>query len=265
MFETVVPEALAPRRRSLLYKSLPVSIGFHFLVGAVVFVSTVWTVEFPGHSPKMIALYSLIEPPPLPPPPPPPPAAPKQASVVQPVKHVAVQMPEVAPTIIPEEIPVVAPEPQVEAPVVADVPTGVEGGVEGGVPGGVAGGELGGVFGGVMNAVVDKPQPPPNTVTIERDEPLPMETVSQEFPIYPGEAREKSLEDTLVVRYVIDQRGRVKNVTVIVPPQHQTFAKATLKAVKTWRFRPFKNELGQAKEVIHEMTVNFRLQRVSTR
>jgi TonB family protein len=172
------------------------------------------------------------------------------------VKPVLETMPDVAPAVIPDVIPeVMETEP---APVVGEeVPDPA--GVAGGVAGGIAGGEIGGRFGGTIGGL--EAQPLPDLVKIERDLPLPMGSVSQEFPAYPEYARTRGWEDVLVVRYVIDARGRVKDVSVIKPPERDEFAQATLAAMRHWRFHPFKDVDGTPKEVVHELTVEFKLHR----
>jgi protein TonB len=162
-----------------------------------------------------------------------------------------------APTIIPEEIPELLPQSLVAA--IPDAsPEGVEGGIEGGeiggVIGGVAGGDVGGVIGGTEGGIVADT----NQVMVERDRPLPMYPLSQVYPSYPEEARLRAWEDQLVVRYVIGTNGRVKEVTVISPPERSVFVDVTLKAIKNWRFRPMIKD-GEKKEVIHELTVYYKL------
>jgi TonB family protein len=146
---------------------------------------------------------------------------------------------------------------------VQEVPTtdtaGVVGGTEGGIEGGEVGGDIGGIIGGLQA------QPLPDLVKIERDLPLPMGSVSQEFPTYPEFAKSRGWEDSLVVRYVIDKRGKVKEVTVITPPVREEFARAAVDAIRHWRFHPFKDENGEAKEVVHELTVEFKIVRSKRR
>jgi TonB family protein len=55
---------------------------------------------------------------------------------------------------------------------------------------------------------------------------------------------------------VIGIDGRIKEVTVISAPERPIFAEATVKAIRTWRFRPYMKD-GQPQEVVHELTVNF--------
>lgn len=261
MFESVAPETFAPRSRKVFYETLPVSIALHAIAVAGILIAGVWHVSFPDQSPKLTALYQVMAELPSPPPPPPPPAAPAKPSEVQPAKQAEVPLDEiVAPTIIPDEIPVVS-----QLPLVADAPvTGVEGGVEGGIaggviggsPNGVEGGDVGGEEGGVIGSIAIAP---PNTVVVERDKPLPMLAMSKVYPQYPEEARIRGWEDELIVRYVIGKNGRVKEVTVLGAPERKTFTDSTLKAIRNWRFRPLLKD-GVAQEVVHELTVYFRLE-----
>lgn len=254
MFETVVPEITARRSRKLLYETLPLSLAVHALALATALAVNLWTVAFPQQSPKLFAAYSLTATPPPPPPPPPPP---KPAGEIQP-RPVVAKMPLVAPAFIPDEIPVVtAPLPDDDpTPPAAASSEGVEGGIEGGVAGGLIGGVIGGTLGGLLDA------PAPEVIEIRRDDPLPMGAISQEFPAYPEFARSRGIEDTLVVRYVIGKDGRIKNVSVIKPPQIEDFTRATLGTIRHWRFHPFRDEKGEPREVVHELTVEFRIKRV---
>ena len=254
MFETVAPASYHKPSRKALYEALPFSIAVHAIAGICALVANVWTVAFPQHSPAQIASFSVAEPPP-PPPPPPPPAAPK----AQPTQTAVVQkMPEiVAPTIIPDTIPVVPSTPLIaEAAPPEAVADGVEGGVPGGVIGGVingeSGGDIGGKVGGVIGGIVM------DRVVIARDRPLPMYPLSQTYPGYPEAARMRSWEDDMVVRYVIGKDGRVKDVSVVRPPQRDLFVDGTVRAIRSWRFRPMVKD-GQRQEVVHELTVFYKL------
>ena len=252
MFETVVPEKFAKKSRKALYEALPLSLAFHALVGAGVIAVNIWEITFPDQSPAQVVAFSLADTPPPPPPPPPPPkAVPQQAQV----KRVVPQE-IVAPTVIPDTIPEVLPEPVVVAT--------SEEGVVGGVEGGVEGGEVGGVVGGVLASVIipEVKQEAPDRVTIERDKPLPLFPLSQVYPAYPEDARVRSWEDQLVVRYLIGKDGRVKEVSVVSPPERDAFVKPTLKAIRSWRFKPMVKN-GERQEVVHELTVFYRLSQQS--
>jgi protein TonB len=251
MFETVVPERISPRSRKLFYEMLPLSLTLHALAAAAMIVSTSWEVSFPSYSPKMYAAFVLAEAPPPPPPPPPPPVARTQAIP----RAVVVRMPDVAPTIIPDEIPIVQDE--VPAPFVTEAvsppgapPRGVEGGVEGG--------EVGGDLGGTIASVA---LPTPRVLEVKRDDPLPMGAIDQEYPVYPEFFRTRGIQDSLVVRYLIGKDGRIKEVTVVSPPENEEFARESISKIKHWRFHPYRDANGEPKEVSHELTVVFKIAR----
>jgi periplasmic protein TonB len=259
MFETVAPEIAGRRSRKVFYETLPLSLGLHGVVIMAAMVGTIWNTDFPKQSPKMYQAYQLVAAPP-PPPPPPPPPAPKR-TVVEPVRvqPVPAEVRNMAPTIIPDLIPDLSkPEP---APVPTEgLDAGVDQGVTGGEVGGVDGGQVGGVLNGTPESVAIEPPPQRDVVTVERDEPLPMRPISQEFPSYPDDARTRGWEDSLVVRYVIDKNGRVREVITLSPPNRKLFEYEAHKAIRHWRFTPFV-EHGEAKEVVHELTVNFKIVR----
>lgn len=248
MFETVVPERIAPRSRKLFYEILPLSLTIHALAAAAMLVSASWNVSFPTSSPKMYAAFILEEAPPPPPPPPPPVARSVPRAVV-------VRRPDVAPTIIPDEIPIVQ---EVEpAPFVAEesAPPGPRlSGVKGGVEGGEAGGDIGGTIASVA-------PPTPRVLEVKRDEPLPMGAIDQEYPVYPEFFRTRGIQDSLVVRYLIGKDGWIKEVSVVRPPENEDFAREAISKIKHWRFHPYRDANGEPKEVSHELTVVFKIAR----
>jgi protein TonB len=257
MFESVAPETFTPRSRKAMYESLPVSIAVHALLSAAIVIAGTWHVAFPTHTPRALVAYQIDAPIPVPPPPPPPPPAARQTEVPQ---NVPVgRMADLAPTVIPDHIPEVLPLsaqqdlPIIDAPIVA-APQGVEGGVVGGSMDGVVGGELGGTVGGEVGSVA-----PVDTVIVKRDMPLPTAPMSMTFPKYPDEARIRGWQDVVVVRYVIGKNGRVREVTVLDRPEREIFEKVAVKAIRNWRFRPYKKD-GVEQEVVHELTVYFKLE-----
>jgi len=250
MFETVIPERVAPRSRRRLYELLPLSLALHALVAGSIAASALWEVTFPTYTPKTYAAYQIISTPP-PPPSPPPPAARRPATPT--ARAVPVKMPLVAPTIIPDLIPeVVEDVPFVEVP---QLPVEKEVGKVGGVEGGETDGQIGGVAGGITVA------PPPEVIEIQRDAPLPVGAISQEYPAYPEFAWKRMWEDVLVVRYIIGKDGRVKDVIVLTPPEREEFTRETVSKIRQWRFHPYRDEAGQPKEVAHELTVEFKIVR----
>jgi TonB family protein len=143
-----------------------------------------------------------------------------------------------------------------------EVPVAQDGGQAGGQEGGIEGGEVGGEIGGVIGGVAPPPPPVnPNQIEIKRDDPLPMGAISQEYPAYPEYAQRRMWEDQLVVRYIIGTNGRVKDVTVLTPPQREEFTRETVNKIRQWRFHPYRDADGKPKEVAHELTVIFHIVR----
>jgi len=251
MFETVVPERVSPRSRKLFYEMLPLSLTIHACAAAAMIVSANWNVTFPLHSPKLYSAFALSDAPLPPPPPPPPPAT--RGQVIPRARAVVARMPEVAPTIIPDEIPIV--EDVLDAPFVSE-PVATPDARAGGVKGGVKGGELGGDLGGTIGSVAP---PSPPIIEVQRDAALPVGSIDQEFPVYPDFYLKRGVQDSLVVRYLIGKDGRIKEVSVIRPPEHEDFARETLAKIRHWRFHPYIDEHGEPKEVSHELTVEFKI------
>ena len=252
MFESVAPEAFVRRSHRVFYQTLPVSITTHAIVAVSVLANIVWRVEFPIESPRLVRAYVLTEIPP-PPPPPPPPTPVRAAPVPAPPTQ---KMPDVAPTVIPDAIPVVNNDPAPLEPhpvVAAAAPSGDDNSGAIVLPGALPGGRPGGVEGGINLLLPD------NRVHIARDKPLPMRALRQEYPLYPEEGRLKMWEDNLTVRYVIGKDGRVKEITILDPPNRRIFEDSVRHAIRDWRFTPFFDADGQPQEVVHELTINFQL------
>ncbi|MBI2213938.1 MAG: energy transducer TonB [Acidobacteria bacterium] len=252
MFETTAVDSRKRGWRGMFWGMLPASIAAHVLAGVGVIAVQTWETNFPTAPPARVEAYQLMValslPPP--PPPPPPPAAPAQAT------ETPQKLPEnVAPVAIPDVIPEVLP-----APVPGS--DGSDSGVEGGVEGGEIGGVVGGTEGGVLPP--GPPPAPPDTIVIARDEKLPLKPLSMDYPVYPDKWRYRSVGDSLVLRYHIDKKGRVDEVVLLRAPQYREFADAAISAVRSWRFRPLMIN-GEPKEVLHELTVNFRIEKPEPR
>lgn len=247
MFESSLVISKKRRWRRLFWASLPASLVAHLSVLIGLTAAQAWDASFPVAPPQTVEPYLLLVAAPLPPMPPPPPPAPRLARTAP-----AVRLPDgFAPTAIPDETPDLLPT------------TGAAWeGVEGGSIGGVAGGELGGVVGGVEGSVAPlEPSPHAGTFVVARDANLPLTIVSRIYPTYPRKLRRLGVEDSLVLRYRIDKRGRVVEAEILVRPQHSEFATESIKAVRSWRFEPHLID-GEPVEVVHELTVNFRIERL---
>jgi TonB family protein len=259
MFETVAPEAFAPRTRRIFYETLPVSIAVHLLAVGAALVSMIWNVVLPTQSPKMVVAYNLTQVPDPPPPPPPPRAEPPKpfVTVPKPAPPPPTALTQiVAPTVIPDTIPeVVPPAPAVPpppapvavaAPAVADAagaPNGMTGGQIGGTgktlgtPGGITFGEDGRVY-------------------VDRTVKLPLKEIDHEFPHYPDAAKKKRLEGTCVVRYTVGKDGRIIDIAILNHAVDPMFDEETLNTIRGWRYRPMMMN-GKPVEVVHEVEVNY--------
>ncbi len=79
-------------------------------------------------------------------------------------------------------------------------------------------------------------------------------------PIYPYAAKRTKKEGTVTVRLVIDPEGRVLKAEVMPGLDNETFAKATLQAVKRWRFKPAEKN-GRRVMCWVEVPIEFKLHR----
>lgn len=52
---------------------------------------------------------------------------------------------------------------------------------------------------------------------------------------------------------------------ILQAPQREEFARETISKIRHWRFHPYHDEHGQAKEVSHELTVVFNIVRAKRR
>lgn len=255
MFETTaVISRKQPKRYSFL-QAFPVTVLVHALAAGAVTLGSIWEISFPRQSPAQIVAYSIVTPPP--PPPPPPPPASSTPVVVHKPDQIPIELLELAPTMIPDLVPdLPPPEPQ-HAEVV-----GVDEGVVGGVVGGELGGIVGGVVGGVLDTLANQERFVNNQLIIPLDNRLPLHAVSQVFPEFPETARLAGLEGTVVVRYTIDTRGRVREVTILRRSRSPLFDESAVHAIRNWRFKPMKRN-GEFVEVVHDLTIYFVLEQES--
>jgi protein TonB len=261
MFETVAPDAFARRNRHVFYETLPLSIGLHAVAVAAVAVAVVSHVTLPIQPPKVLVGYLAAElGEPVPPPPPPAPAKQPDAPKNQPSldANVALKPIDLAPSTIPDEVeqmPLPSPIRLVSASVEKFVPAaGVAGGVSGGVRGGVADGVAGGSHEGVKGGIVGGD----GRMHFERDSRLPLFMEEHPYPIYPDTCIDRRLEGIVIVKYIIGKDGHVNDVSILHHAAKKEFDESTLEAVRKWRFRPLIVD-GEPMEVVHEMTVYFRL------
>ena len=80
---------------------------------------------------------------------------------------------------------------------------------------------------------------------------------SRVIPVYPEEAQRAGLEGLVVLKVVIDERGRVGDVAVMRSVGHG-FDEAAVAAVRQWKFRPATRN-GKPIKVVHVIPFDFRL------
>ena len=244
MFETV---ASPHRGKHIAYKTLPISIGVHaFAIGGVV-IAALLNIHFPSQSPHVMTSYVLA---PVDPPPPPPM---KLASTATANSAATASMKDdalVAPAFIPDTIPIVR-----NVSAASILTPGAQGTDSGGSPTGSPDGVIGGVADGVPGgiAVADD-----GRVHIGRDKPLPLDVIDKEDPVYPENELGRRREATVILRYVIGTDGLIKDVSILQHAQQAAFDEAILDVLRRWRFTPLQKN-GKAVEVVHELTVIFRL------
>ena len=254
MFETVAPETFEARSRKVLYETLPVSLAIHAVAIAGLGIAALWNVVFPTESPRIVRAYSIVSVPDPPPPPPSPrarPEPPKQVEAAPPPDKI------VAPAVIPDTIPLI---PDPAPPSAAVLAPAAPPATDTGLPGGSVDGRIEGEIGGKLHGAAVSFFPQDGRVHIERNQSLPLQVISQEYPIYPDRAKKEQLEDQVVVRYIIGKKGQVIDVQVIDHAKNSLFDDAAVEAIKRWRFRPMIQD-GKPVEVVHELAVNFELVR----
>jgi TonB family protein len=75
-------------------------------------------------------------------------------------------------------------------------------------------------------------------------------------PIYPVEARSRGLQGPVVLQAVIDEVGKVQDLTTV--SGNSILARAAMDAVRQWRYQPYRLN-GQPVKVPTKITVNFSL------
>jgi periplasmic protein TonB len=233
MFENVARDGPVTGSRRLLYETLPLSLAIHASLIIALIAST--HVSFPQHPPKITMSYLLIDGGAGAPPPPPP------------GSENAIQKPPdkpLAPSEVPKTIPATAPAPLISSNQYDNTPA------EFGKRDGEAGGVLTGISGGILMG--------DGRIHFGRGGVLPMAALVMDYPGYPEAARRARAEGEVVIRYIIGKDGLVTDVRVIEPATWLMFDEAAVAAIRGWRFEPLLYK-GEAREVVHEIVISFRL------
>ena len=106
---------------------------------------------------------------------------------------------------------------------------------------------------------LDAPPPPPSgpkVVFIPYDDPpVPMTPIR---PIYPEIAQEAGIEGTVVVQAFIDEKGRVKDTSILKGVPNTGLDEAAMEAIRKTRFKPAKQR-ERSVGVWISIPVNFKL------
>lgn len=94
-------------------------------------------------------------------------------------------------------------------------------------------------------------QKPPEVVRV-----VPAKLVHRVSPIYPDEAKTAGIYGQVRLNVIIGKDGKVKNMTLL--NGHPALAKAAMKAVSKWRYKPALLN-GKPMEVPTEVTLDFAL------
>lgn len=250
MFDLIAGKgAHAPRPRAVM--PLVVSSALHLVAVTLIAAPFLFLAQQLPEVPTMMSFVAPMPTPPPPPPPPPPPAVGKAAKAAKPAERPSEL---IAPVSAPTRI-----EPEA---LVADAGA-AEGGVPGGVEGGIAGGVVGGIVGGLPLEPLPPPPPPPVAtkaapVRIGGDVHAPA-LVKRVEPIYPSFAAAAQLEGLVILEAVVDDEGRVTDVTVL-RAAHPLLDREAIAAVKQWRYTPLRLN-GKAHPFVLSVTLSFSLKR----
>lgn len=77
-------------------------------------------------------------------------------------------------------------------------------------------------------------------------------------PLYPYRARRQGIEGQVTVRFLVDQEGRTKELTIVEATPPGVFDQAVRETVPRWRFKPGAKE-GKPVDTWVEMTIRFEL------
>jgi protein TonB len=143
--------------------------------------------------------------------------------------------------------PTVAPEPRPVQEVRAGSIAGAVDGAAAGVAGGVVGGQVGGVVAGRGSGPVPAGQ--------VAQQPAVLSRVSPE---YPRASRLAGVQGLVLLEAILDEQGRV-DPDIKVLRSVPELDRAAVEALRRWRFKPARDERGQAVAVILEVPIRFKL------
>ena len=78
-------------------------------------------------------------------------------------------------------------------------------------------------------------------------------------PVYPLSAKRMGIEGWVRVRFIVDEKGNVRDIKIIKSHPKGVFEDATIRAVSKWKFTPGTVE-GVPVKTLVETTIKFRLE-----
>lgn len=241
-----------PVKEERRWLTVPAAGVFHSLVVAALIIAP-WFLPVETVEPPVVLTFLN----PAPPPPPPPlkgsallterEQVPKpQPKKPDPEKRAFEEKKEL-PIQVPKEI--LQPKAELQFGSESGLDTGDAQGMEGGVPGGVVGGVPGGIIGGVIGGTgTDVPVPDPDVAP---------QAIRMPRPSYSVEAIRKKLSGDVVLKVIIDVRGKPRVIEIL-----RSIPELDQEAVRTvesgWLFRPAK-KMGRPVASVAVLTVTFNL------
>ena len=179
-------------------------------------------------------------------PPPPPPALTKASTAPAPI---ALGAPEASvPVEMPKELPTA------RGPVAALEGVGDPSGLVGGAP---VGENVAAAPGPAIEVVV-APPPVDHGPTQLSEEDTPPELLEKpDAPKFPEEARTQGLEAVVVLKFVVDEKGAVRDVRVL--KGHPLFDELAVAWVRQWKYAPARDPEGHVKSALRTAKIPFSL------
>jgi periplasmic protein TonB len=103
-------------------------------------------------------------------------------------------------------------------------------------------------------AIFAKSQDAPQTPDRGPDDTMQNLLIKKVNPLYPPLARQARIQDTVIVKIVINKFGNVQSLELL--KGHPLLAPAAFEAVRQWKYRPYLSN-GEAKEVETNVQMNF--------
>ncbi len=104
------------------------------------------------------------------------------------------------------------------------------------------------------------PPPPLKDIFSPKDLDTPLMPLVKIPPIYPIRARSLGVEGWVKVRFLVDEKGEVKDIRILKSKPRGFFEKSTIEAISRWKFNPPILD-GSPVKVIVETTIKYKLEK----